>query len=165
MTGNASGSYTFSTWQAEEYLAHNWDVLEEACAAFGADMGEVVKKGAENADVLIRCYYLGAAIDKVLPDFEKDFNAAQELKAFEDFENAESGIFNGFEMAEIFHKKYSKYNAIEWGYADDCADFTSSAGAVIHTGADGVKVYLMTESAVKSGGCKQVHFNRSVYVF
>lgn len=90
---------------------------------------------------------------------------SRELKAFEDFENAKSGIFDGFEMVEIFHKKYSKYNAIEWGCADDCANFTSSAGAVIHTGADGVNVYLMTESAVKSGGCKQVHFNTSVYVF
>lgn len=78
VTENASGSYTFSTWQAEEYLAHNWDVLEEACAEFGADMGEEVKKGAENADVLIRCYFLGAAIDEVLPDFEEDFNAAHE---------------------------------------------------------------------------------------
>lgn len=75
VTGDASGTYTFSRWQAEEYLAHNWDVLEEACAALGKDMGEVVKKGAENADVLIRCFYLGAAIDKVLPDFEKYFNA------------------------------------------------------------------------------------------
>ena len=78
VTGNASGSYTFSTWQAEEYLAHNWDVLGEACAEFGADMGEEVKKGAESADVLIRCYLLGAAIDKVLPEFEEDFNAAHE---------------------------------------------------------------------------------------
>lgn len=76
VTGNASGSYTFSQWEAEEYLAHNWDLLEEACAEFGADMGEEVKKGAESADVLIRCYLLPAAIDKVLPDFEEDFNAA-----------------------------------------------------------------------------------------
>lgn len=89
----------------------------------------------------------------------------RELKAFKDFEKAESGIFYGFEMLEIFHVKYSKYDAIEWGYADDCAQFISRAGAVINTGADGVNVYLMTESAVKSGGCKQVHFNRSVYVF
>lgn len=78
VTGNGSGSYTFSAWKAEEYLAHNWDVLEEACAEFGADIGEEVKKGAENADVLIRCYFLGAAIKKVLPDFEKYFNAAHE---------------------------------------------------------------------------------------
>lgn len=111
---------------------------------------------------------LAAQAKKARENFDGNARGArlsQELKAFEDFENAESGIFDGFEMAEIFHKKYSKYNAIEWGYADDCADFTSSAGAVIHTGADGVKAYLMTESAVKSGGCKQVHFNRSIYVF
>lgn len=78
VTGNGSGSYTFSAWKAEEYLAHNWGVLEEACEEFGADIGEEVKKGAENADVLIRCYYLDAAIKKVLPDFEKYFNAAHE---------------------------------------------------------------------------------------
>lgn len=78
VTGNASGSYTFSTWEAEEYLAHNWAVLENACAEFGADMGEEIKKGAESADVLIRCYLLGAAIGEVLPEFEEDFNAAQE---------------------------------------------------------------------------------------
>ena len=78
VTGNGSGSYTFSAWKAEEYLAHNWGVLEEACAEFGADIGEEVKKGAENADVLTRCYFLGAAIKKVLPDFEKYFNAAHE---------------------------------------------------------------------------------------
>lgn len=78
VTGNASGSYTFSQWEAEEYLAHNWDLLKEACAEFGADMGEEVKKGAESADVLIRCFLLPAAIDKVLPEFEEDFNAAHE---------------------------------------------------------------------------------------
>lgn len=76
VTGNASGSYTFSIWEAEEYLAHNWDLLEEACAELGADMGEEIKKGAESADVLIRCYLLSAAIDKVLPEFEEDFNVA-----------------------------------------------------------------------------------------
>lgn len=78
VTGNASGSYTFSEWEAEEYLAHNLDVLEEACAEFGADMGEEIKKGAESADVLIRCYLLPRAIDKVLPEFDEDFNAAHE---------------------------------------------------------------------------------------
>lgn len=76
VTGHPSGSYTSSPWKAEEYLAHNWGVLEEACAAFDTDIGEEIKKGAENADVLIRCYYLGAAIDKVLPEFEKYFDAA-----------------------------------------------------------------------------------------
>lgn len=72
VTGNASGSYTFSQWEAEEYLTHNLDLLEEACAEFGADIGEEIKKGAESADVLIRCYLLPAAIDKVLTDFEEE---------------------------------------------------------------------------------------------
>lgn len=40
VTGNASGSYTFNTWQAEENLAHNWDLLEEAL--FGARYAEEV---------------------------------------------------------------------------------------------------------------------------
>ena len=30
VTGNASGSYTFNTWKAEEYLCHNLDLLAEA---------------------------------------------------------------------------------------------------------------------------------------
>lgn len=77
VTGNGSGSYTFSKWWAEEYLAHNWDVLENACAEFGADMGEEIKKGAESADVLIRCYLLGAAIDEVLPEFENVYRKKQ----------------------------------------------------------------------------------------
>lgn len=29
VTGNASGSYTFSTWQAEENLCHNFELLTE----------------------------------------------------------------------------------------------------------------------------------------
>jgi hypothetical protein len=78
VTGNASGSYTFSTWQAKEYLADNWDVFEEACAEFGVDIAKEVKKGAESVDVLIRCYFFGAAIDKVLPYFEEYFNAVHE---------------------------------------------------------------------------------------
>lgn len=77
VTGNASGSCTFSTWEAEEYLAHNWGVFENACAAFGADIGEEIKKGAESADVLIRCYFLGAAIDEVLPEFENVYRKKQ----------------------------------------------------------------------------------------
>lgn len=30
VTGNASGSYTFNTWTAEEYLCHNWELLGQA---------------------------------------------------------------------------------------------------------------------------------------
>ena len=72
VTGNASGSYTFSTWQAEENLCHNMDELEEACEEFGQDIGEAVKQGAEYCDVTIRCYLLGQAISAALDELEEE---------------------------------------------------------------------------------------------
>ena len=72
VTGNASGSYTFSTWQAEENLCHNMDELEEACNEFGQDIGEAVKQGAEYCDVTIRCYLLGQAISDALDELEEE---------------------------------------------------------------------------------------------
>ena len=68
MTGNASGSYTFTTWRAEENLCHNMDLLDEACAEFGEDVGDAVKKGAEFCDVTIRCYLLNLCINEVVKD-------------------------------------------------------------------------------------------------
>ena len=70
VTGNASGSYWFNAWKAEEALCHNLDELEEACDEFGCDMGEIIKQGAETADVTIRCYLLGRAIAEVLEEYE-----------------------------------------------------------------------------------------------
>lgn len=70
ITGNASGSYTFSTWQAEENLCHNMDLLTEVCEEYGLDIGEVYKKGAEYCDVAIRCYLLSGAISEVLDEME-----------------------------------------------------------------------------------------------
>lgn len=72
VTGNASGSYTFNAWQAEEYLCHNMELLEEACNEFCDDMGAVVKRGAETCDVIIRCYLLAQAIAEVLDEMEEE---------------------------------------------------------------------------------------------
>lgn len=72
VTGNASGSYYCNAWRAEEALAHNWDVLEEALAEFGQDGVNVIEKGAEWADVTIRCYLLGQAIAEALDTLEDD---------------------------------------------------------------------------------------------
>ena len=66
VTGNASGSYTFSTWQAEENLCHNWDLLEEACAEFGTEFDP--GRGAEYYDVTIRCYVLGQVLDAAIEE-------------------------------------------------------------------------------------------------
>lgn len=71
VTGNASGSYTFNAYAAEENLAHNWDVLKEALAEFGCDENPI-SKGAEWCDVTIRCYLLGQAIAEALNDLEEE---------------------------------------------------------------------------------------------
>lgn len=60
VTGNASGSYTFSEWEAEEYLCHNYDLLREACEEFCCEVRDLPFE-AEAADVTIRCYLLGEA--------------------------------------------------------------------------------------------------------
>ena len=65
VTGNASGSYTFNTWQAEENLCHNMDLLKEALEEFGCGI-EYLEKGAEACDVTIRCYLLSSAISEVI---------------------------------------------------------------------------------------------------
>ena len=72
VTGNGSGSYTFSVWKAEENLCHNMDELEEACNEFGQDIGEAVKQGAEACDVAIRCYLLGQAISAAIDELEEE---------------------------------------------------------------------------------------------
>lgn len=70
VTGNGSGTYTFNTYQAEENLCHNWDILAEALECFGENGTDILKQGAEAMDVTIRCYYLSQAINEVLDDLE-----------------------------------------------------------------------------------------------
>ena len=75
VTGNASGSYTFNTWEAEENLCHNMELLADALQEFGNDLS-YLEKGAEACDVTIRCYLLSQAISEVLEELEEDFEAA-----------------------------------------------------------------------------------------
>lgn len=79
VTGNGSGSYTFDTWEAEENLCHNMDLLAEACDEFGQDVGEAVKRGAEYCDVTIRCYLLGGAISEAIDELEAEGYFEEEL--------------------------------------------------------------------------------------
>ena len=71
VTGNASGSYYCNSWKAEEALAHNWDLLAEAMKEFCCEV-DLLEKGAEWADVTIRCYLLGQAISEVLAEMEEE---------------------------------------------------------------------------------------------
>lgn len=74
VTGNASGSYTFSTYQAEEYLCHNLDLLGEALQELGCSASYLTEEGAEACDVTIRCYLLREAIHDVVDEFWDDWN-------------------------------------------------------------------------------------------
>lgn len=78
VTGNASGSYTCNTWKAEEYIAHNLDLLAEALKEFGYTDINILEKGAEWCDVTIRCYLLGQIIGEVMRQIEEDFEAAHQ---------------------------------------------------------------------------------------
>lgn len=71
VTGNASGSYTFNCYQAEEYLCHNWDLLEDALNDFYCEENPIAK-GAEWCDVTIRCYVLSQCLGDVLDELEVD---------------------------------------------------------------------------------------------
>lgn len=72
VTGNGSGSYTFNTWQAEENLVGNWDLLLEALEEFGDSEINPIEKGAEWCDVTIRCYVLNQAISALLEQMEEN---------------------------------------------------------------------------------------------
>lgn len=74
VTGNGSGSYTFSREVAKEYIEEDGlDYLREATKEFecGNDMLEHFLDGDyEYLDVTVRCYLLGQAINIVLDEFE-----------------------------------------------------------------------------------------------
>ena len=87
VTGNGSGSYTFSRYLAQQYVIDNIDDLADACAEFCIDSTTIGDKllfsDWEWMDVTIRCYYLGTVIIDCLDDL------ANELEEADDEENAE----------------------------------------------------------------------------
>lgn len=72
ITGNASGSYYCNSYKAEESIAHNWNLLNEALDEFEQNNINVIEKGAEWADVTIRCYLLRSVISDVLDEMEEN---------------------------------------------------------------------------------------------
>lgn len=78
VTGNASASYTFNTWEAEENLCHNMDLLVEACRDIWQDLDEAIERGAEFCDVTIRCYLLSGAISEALDELESEIEEENE---------------------------------------------------------------------------------------
>lgn len=80
-----------------------------------------------------------------------------ELEIYNNFINAKSGNFNGFEMVDIFHKKINKEDALYVAEANDGAEALG-----ISVGADGITCYFFVEPNAVT---KKVFFNRSVYLF
>ena len=72
VTGNASGSYTFNSWEAEENVCHNLDLLGEAVEEFGSGDVLAEKMSGEWADVTIRCYLLGQLLDEVIEEWNDE---------------------------------------------------------------------------------------------
>ena len=72
VTGNASGSYTFSRAIAKDYVIDNMDALVEACENFGIMPELIGKKFLEEdwewMDVTIRCHLLPFVISEVIDD-------------------------------------------------------------------------------------------------
>ena len=77
VTGNASGSYTFNTWQAEENLSHNWDLIGECAEHFGIE-DTSLSKGAEYWDSSIRCYLLNQCLTEVVDEWNAEYDANSE---------------------------------------------------------------------------------------
>lgn len=81
----------------------------------------------------------------------------REQIAFDNFLNADSGIFDGFDFVNLFHQKHNKSEAIYIGYSNDSADVVTDFGT-FHAGADDVAAYFYSKNPTK-----MVRFNRSVY--
>lgn len=90
VTGNASGSYTFNSWKAKEYVIDNMDLVAEMADEFGVDnatLGEKFREGAwEYFDVSIRCYLLGQAIEQALEELDITEDSFSEEEEEEDEE-------------------------------------------------------------------------------
>lgn len=85
VTGNASGSYTFNSYTAKEYLNGNEDILNDALQEFCTPSETIAEKFLscdwEYFDVTIRCYLLGRVLVDVLDEMEEngDFDEEEEL--------------------------------------------------------------------------------------
>lgn len=73
VTGNGGrGYYPFNTYEAEENLTHNWDILAEALTEYGQDGINAIQKGAEWCDITIRCYLVGQFINEVIEEIQEE---------------------------------------------------------------------------------------------
>ena len=92
VTGNASGSYTFSSYKAGENLVGNYYLVKEVVSEFGIDAETVAEKidDPEYWDVSIRCYLLYQAIDAALDELEENEEIAKIMERMGETEDDEN---------------------------------------------------------------------------
>lgn len=73
VTGNASGSYEFNSWQAEENICHMWDEIQ-AMIDDGFITIDSFQYGAEGIDVALRCYFIDEALENVISEMESKYD-------------------------------------------------------------------------------------------
>ena len=76
ITGNGSGSFTCSSYQAQECVLEDIETLINACEEFGVNKETIGEKFLnedwEWMDVTCRCYVLAQAIAEVLDELEEE---------------------------------------------------------------------------------------------
>lgn len=96
VTGNASGSYTFNSHKAKEYIEGDPEAyyyIRELVSEYGMDAETVADKFLneewEYWDVSIRCYLLYQAVDKALEELEDSGELADYFEDEEEDEEEE----------------------------------------------------------------------------
>lgn len=106
VTGNASGSYTFNSYKAREYVLDNDEILREALQEFCEEADTIAEKFLDGEwewmDVTIRCYLLGQAIREALDELESELE-----------EKIEEVEHNKEEFNDRFNAFCSQYRACE----------------------------------------------------
>jgi isoleucyl-tRNA synthetase len=96
ITGNASGSYTFNSYKAKEYIESDpeaYTSIRELVSEYGIEAETVADKFLnedwEYWDVSIRCYLLYQAVDKALEELEDSGELADYFEDEEEDEDEE----------------------------------------------------------------------------
>lgn len=66
VTGNGSGSYTFNSYKASQYVLDNTDLAEEVIREYGIEIDNVYNW--EHMDVSIRCYLLSQVLYELIEE-------------------------------------------------------------------------------------------------
>ena len=80
VTGNASGSYTFNSYEAREKVLADMETVSEALKEFCVPAEEIgnrfLNEDWEYLDVTARCYVLGECIAEFIEEYEEEIKEA-----------------------------------------------------------------------------------------